>query len=229
MRKVILPIIALSMVIISCNKAPQGEAAKVSAPQEAAAIDSSAAEYLVDNKASNLTFVGSKKVGDNHSGIIAIKEGKLAIENNLLVGGSFVIDMANLTITDEGMPEEKKAKLAGHLAGPDFFDAPKHPTATFQVTTVNPFMADTTNSSGTLDWATEGPTHTITGNLIMRDSTRGITFPAKIVVTNNKVTADAKFMIDRTLWGINYQSESSLGNKIINKEVKIGVHLEATK
>lgn len=229
MRKVILPIIALSLAIISCNKAPQGESAKVSEAQEVAAIDSSAAEYLVDTKVSNLVFEGSKKVGDSHTGIIAIKEGKLAIENSLLVGGSFVVDMANLTITDAGMPDEKKVKLAGHLAGPDFFNAPKHPTATFQVTTVNPFMADTTNNSAPLDWATEAPTHTITGNLIMLDSTRGITFPIKLVVTNNKVTADAKFMIDRTLWGINYQSESSLGNKIINKEVKIGVHLEATK
>jgi len=229
MRKVILSIIVLSMAIISCNKAPQGESAKVSEAQEVAAIDSAAVEFMVDTKASNLVFEGSKKVGDNHKGIIALKEGKLAIENSLLVGGSFIIDMANLTITDEGMPADKKTKLAGHLTGPDFFDAPKHPTATFQVTTVNPYMADTSTGAVQLDWATEAPTHTITGNLIMRDSTRGITFPVKLNVTDSKVTADAKFLIDRTLWGINYGSESSLGNKIINKEVKIGLHLEAIK
>ena len=47
------------------------------------------------------------KVTGKHSGTINIKEGSLDIKDDLLVGGSFTIDMPSITVTDlTGRPFE---------------------------------------------------------------------------------------------------------------------------
>jgi polyisoprenoid-binding protein YceI len=63
----------------------------------------------------------------------------------------------------------------------------------------------------------------------LKDSTLNITFPAQVAVSENDVTANAKFVIDRTAWGINYKTEGSAQNWMISKEVEIGFRLKAVK
>lgn len=72
-------------------------------------------------------------------------------------------------------------------------------------------------------------THTVTGNLTLKDITKSITFPAKIAMAENQVTADANFNIDRTQWGIVYGNDKSLGDKMIASEVNMQLHLVANK
>jgi hypothetical protein len=50
-----------------------------------------------------------------------------------------------------------------------------------------------------------------------------------VAVSENDVTANAKFVIDRTAWGINYKTEGSAQNWMISKEVEIGFRLKAVK
>jgi polyisoprenoid-binding protein YceI len=72
-------------------------------------------------------------------------------------------------------------------------------------------------------------THTITGNLTLKGTTKSITFPAKVAVNDNVVTADANFNIDRTQWGLVYGNDQSLGDKFIRPTVNIQLHLVANK
>jgi polyisoprenoid-binding protein YceI len=132
----------------------------------------------------------------------------------------------NTLITDPASVTEKDKKsteLDSHLKSPDFFDVAKYPTAKFVITGVAPY--DSTKQKSLI----AGATHLISGNLTLKDSTLNITFPTQIAVSEKDVTANAKFVIDRTAWGINYKTEGSPENWMISKEVEIGFRLKAVK
>lgn len=77
------------------------------------------------------------------------------------------------------------------------------------------------------------PTHTITGNLTMRGTTKSVSFPAKVSVDANSIVAEAKFNIDRTDWNLSYGDESSVvdkaQDKFIYNTVNVGFSLVANK
>ena len=73
--------------------------------------------FNVTAQKSKVDFTGSKK-SDYHTGYFPIKSGAVQVNGGKLVGGSFVIDIAGLKVTDEG----GGAKLQGHLSSADFFD-----------------------------------------------------------------------------------------------------------
>ena len=75
-----------------------------------------------------MDWIGSKK-SDFHTGYFPLKSGAVQVDGGKLVGGSFVIDVAGLKVTDEG----GGAKLQGHLSSADFFDISK-----FYEVNVNP-------------------------------------------------------------------------------------------
>ncbi|MBK7882917.1 MAG: YceI family protein [Chitinophagaceae bacterium] len=72
-------------------------------------------------------------------------------------------------------------------------------------------------------------THTIKGNLTLKDSTKNISFPAKVMVAADKITAVADFNIDRTQWGINYKGPNNPQDWVIRKEVNLKLNISATK
>ena len=92
---------------------------------------------------------------------------------------------------------------------------------TFVITSI------TEGVQNTEDLVMKDATHTITGNLTLKGITKSITFPAKVNVADNKITADANFNIDRTQWNIVYGNDESLGDKFIRPEVNLQVHLVA--
>ncbi|RZK58289.1 MAG: YceI family protein, partial [Pedobacter sp.] len=128
------------------------------------------------------------------------------------------VDPASVTEKDK-----KSTDLEGHLKSPDFFDVAKYPTAKFVITKVEPFKGAQTSN------LLADPNYLISGNLTLKDSTLNITFPAKVEVSATGVSAAAKFVIDRTAWGINYKAEGSPENWIISKDVEIGLNLKANK
>ena len=74
-----------------------------------------------------------------------------------------------------------------------------------------------------------GATHTIRGNLTLKDRTKNISFPATVAITGNSATATADFNIDRTQWGMNYKGPNNPQDWVINKEVNIKLALSSTK
>jgi polyisoprenoid-binding protein YceI len=193
----------VGFMAVSC--APEVEGEKVETGDAKKVDEEKAAEaktLAVDAAASTVNWEGSK-IGGKHTGTIAIKEGSVEVKGDEIVGGTFVFDMGNMTVTDEGMDDETKAKLVGHLSSGDFFEIEKFPTATFTITNV-------TAEEG------EGTTHRIEGNLKMRDTEKSISFAAKVDMAEGSLTAEApQFVINRQDWGIDWQNpmkESALSD-----------------
>ena len=208
---------ALSMA--ACKDAPKADEAQTT---EAKTVEQpAAANNNVDLQKSNVQWIGTKPTGRHH-GVLLLKEGNLKMDATGIQGGHFVIDMNSLTAFDED--NSANEKLQTHLKSPDFFDAAKYGTAEFDITSVTAGAPEDGK-----DLVMKDATHTVTGNLKIKEVSKSISFPAKITTADGKMFADAEFNIDRTLWGINYKSDKSLGDKVINSEVNIKIHLEATK
>jgi polyisoprenoid-binding protein YceI len=186
-----------------------------SAPKPAAA----AASFKVDPKASSVKWTGKKVTGQHH-GTIQIKEGELNVVNGALTGGKFVLDTTS--IDDEDLGPDMKPKLVGHLKSDAFFNVEKYPTALFVITSIAPLAN-----------GADGATHTVSGDLTIKDITKPLSFPAKIAVGADTVTADAKnIAVDRTIYDIRYGSGKffqGLGDKVISDQFWLDVSLVAKK
>jgi len=207
--------------LAACNNSSKGDKAETTDKQEVSAT-TGATSYAVDSTAT-ITWVGSKPTG-KHTGIFKLQDGNLLVKDNALAGGVFTINVGSLTNQDMASDPENKGKLEGHLKSPDFFDVAKYPTAKFEITSVEPYVADSTNKSLLKD-----ATHTIKGNLTLKDSTKNISFPAKVVIDAQSASATADFNIDRTLWGMNYKGPGNPQDWFISKEVNIKLAITATK
>ena len=177
---------------------------------EAAAAAESNTEYAVNTAESSVEWAGTKPTGDVHTGTVAITEGILATAEGTIAAGNFILDMTQMSVTDEGMDEETKAKLLGHLTNSDFFEVEKFPTASFSVT------GSTTDS--------------LSGNLTIKDITKSITVPYTMTTEGNNITASASFSIDRTLWGVKFNSGNffeNLGECLIDDAVQFDINLVA--
>ena len=216
-----LPSIIL-MGLVSCNNSTDAHQADAS---EAVTVDSNAVQgdaYQVNINESTVHWVGSKLVGSGHNGTIKIKSGAINVNtDNQISGGEFVIDMLSIANDDITVAEDK-AKLEGHLKSADFFEVEKYPEAKFIITSVTPATdADKQHF--------KDATHLVSGNFTMKDQTHNINIPANISVLNNTLTATSEFNIDRTQWNVNYQSDASIKDKFINKEINLKLNLKATK
>ncbi|MEN9298851.1 MAG: hypothetical protein RLZZ429_1164 [Bacteroidota bacterium] len=148
---------------------------------------------------SRVDWIGSK-AGDFHTGSFTVKSGQVQVENGKLTGGSFVIDLANLKVTDAAGD-----RLAGHLKSADFFDVAKFGEATYTITGVN------YNGEGTCE---------ISGNLNIKGATVAVKFNANIRSASEKgLFGQAYFSIDRTAFGIMYNGPA--------KDVQLAIHLFA--
>ncbi len=170
--------------------------------------------YTVNAEDSKISWVGSK-VGGSHNGFISVKEGRLDLENGVINGGSFVIDMT--TLTDEDLSGEYKQKLEGHLKSDDFFGVENFPTASFQITRAVP----------------QGPgKYKIEGDITIKGITKSIKFPAEVSSDNDIITANANITIDRSEFDVKYGSGSffdNLGDKVIYDDFTLDVTLKASK
>ena len=143
-----------------------------------------------------------------------------------LTGGNFTIDVTSITNLDLVSDTANKNKLEGHLKSPDFFDISKYPTAKFEITGVEPFKFD---SVANKDLVMKDATHTIKGNLTLKDSTKNISFPAKVSIAGDKITAQADFNIDRTDWGLNYKGPNNPADWFIRKNVNLKLDITGSK
>jgi polyisoprenoid-binding protein YceI len=151
-------------------------------------------------------FKGSKVTG-HHDGKFEKFSGWAYIDGEKLDTARLYLEIEISSVkTDSTM-------LDDHLKKDDFFDAPNHPSATFQLTELK--------KGGTGD-----ATHTITGNLKMRGIEKSVTFPAKITLGKDDLKATADFKINRKDWNINYAGKA---NDLINDDVGIKLDIHAKK
>lgn len=152
--------------------------------------------------------------GNGHQGYIKPLAGNLAFDaNGNIAGGYFELDMNTITTTDKKDTSSDNG-LVSHLKDPDFFDVKKYPKGTFQL--IKAVKAANDSS------------YYITGQLSLRAITQEIHFPATIVRNGKDIIATASLTIDRTKWGITYQSGSVWGlvkNELLEDSLPVSLVL----
>lgn len=175
--------------------------------------------YVVDTALSQIDWVG-KNPAEAHTGTIKLAKGNLTMDTDKVTGGSFVMDMNTITVTDLDV-QKGKVTLEQHLKGSKkenedhFFNVKKFPTAAFEITNL-------VTKNGKLE---------LSGNLTIKGITKNISFPVTTTVTENELRLKSEsFTIDRTQWKVNYASKSifgNLGDKFINDDIEIKLHIIA--
>ncbi|MBI1267077.1 MAG: hypothetical protein GC193_06555 [Cryomorphaceae bacterium] len=169
--------------------------------------------YVLDLKGSNVQWKGSKVVGSSHTGLLSFSGGKLSFENGKLVSGDFSVDMTTLTNTD--LPAEERGKLEGHLKSADFFDVENHPTASFQIQSIE--SADhKAEFKGTLN--IKGKEKEVTGNAVLAST------------GTNGAVISGTVIFDRTDFDVRYGSSKFfdiVGDKVISDEVMLTFKVKA--
>lgn len=221
MRKLLFALPAL-LLMASCG----GSSNNTATTTEQTAAEQKGETFMIDTATTSVDWKGAHKGGlAPRWGKIKVTSGTISVEKDSVNGGEFIVDMKSLQVDPASVTEEgkKATDLEGHLKSPDFFDVEKAPTAKFVITKVAPYTA-ADGASLIAD-----ANYLISGNLTLKDKTLNVTFPAKVQVTATSVTASAKFVIDRSAWGINYKTEGSPENWMISKDVEIGLTLNAKK
>jgi polyisoprenoid-binding protein YceI len=167
--------------------------------------------YRLDSVHSTVGFAVLHKVSkfratfaDFHATLAADESGELALTGAASVGSLQV----------------KNNDMAAHLQSPDFFDAERHPDATFRSTTVR------VDPSGEL---------TVIGELTMRGHTRTVEATGTLTSVpddghgNERVGLDLEAVIDRQDFGISFSQRLPGGGLAVANEVTLNVELELAK
>lgn len=142
-----------------------------------------------------------------HDGTINFKEGHFIKTDGKITGGEFIIDMNSIVNLDIENADGNKG-LVEHLKNEDFFDVKKFPRAKLIITKTE--YKDKTHLE-------------IDANLTVKGITLPIRFQAE--VNYEKLQMTTKFKIDRTRWGVTYNSDmkDSTISDAIGFEVKLNL------
>lgn len=205
-------ILIIAPLFFSCG-GPVKQENKNNASANSLSLHNENEKYVViDTKESVVTWEGSNTFG-SHTGYVSISKGELMIETGQLTGGTVEVDMN--TIEDE--THKSNSGLIKHLKDPDFFDVKMFPFSTIAITKVASINVEDKE---------------ITGNLTIKGITHPVSFPAKMEVKDGIVKANARLVIDRTDWGIRYNSGKfydNLADKTISDSIEFNIKIVAKK
>ncbi|GAB3936136.1 YceI family protein [Mucilaginibacter myungsuensis] len=148
---------------------------------------------------SKVTWTGHAETGAyDPTGSIDMKTAKVSMNGDQLTGATIVMDMNTVRHENNDLQE--------HLKKADFFDTRKYPEAVFKLTAVNGNQA--------------------TGKLTIKGISQGLSFPFTLQKEAGRITIQAKIKVDRTKFGIKYNSSSffqDLGSYAIKNDFDLVV------
>ncbi|MEC3906398.1 YceI family protein [Tamlana sp. 2201CG12-4] len=166
----------------------------------------------IDTTSSVIKWTGSNLFKYNkHFGTVTFLNGEIIKSNNIIIGGHFEINMNSIINTDGKYNE----MLVWHLKNEDFFNVEKYPVSRLE------FIEVTATSTNTI---------AVKADLTIRDITNPIEFTLNLEEVEGKQIFTSKFSIDRTRWGIEYNSKgilSTLKNEVISDLIDFEVVVEA--
>jgi hypothetical protein len=215
-------LLAASLIIVACGSPNLGEKAEVTDAKDVADVTGEQIVFAVNTENSILEWIGSKPTG-THDGTLKIKSGELLAQDGVITGGKFVLDMTSI-VNNDLEDSEWNAKLVNHLHSDDFFSTEKYPEGVFVITEAVPF-------DGMVAGGEMAPTHTISGNLTIKDITRNIRFNANVELNESGITAQSvPFVINRAEYDIKFKSKSffeNLQDDFIHDDIGLTIKLEA--
>ncbi len=143
----------------------------------------------VDTNESIITWTGSNLFKFNkHSGTVKISKGSIEMAGLEIKGGEFVIDMNSIVNTDGKYNE----MLVNHLKGDDFFSVETYPNANLSI------IKAIRQIDGTYD---------VFADLTIKNIKNPIRFTAAVTPKGRTFELTTKFIIDRTLWNVLYNTK----------------------
>lgn len=162
-----------------------------------------ATTYQAVPAASQLTWTGYAEAGSwAPSGTLQLRRGTFAHDGKSLTQARFEFDMNTIAHTD--------ATLQQHLRGADFFDAAHFPVAVF-------VLREVVNGQAI-------------GDLTLKNITKPVRFPLTITPHPQGLRVQGAATIDRTQFGVNYNSSSffqNLGSYAIRNDFKLAFDIIA--
>jgi polyisoprenoid-binding protein YceI len=121
------------------------------------------------------------------------------------------VDPKSIVVKDEN--------LAGHLQSPDFFDTEQYPEIRFESSSIR----------------IEGDEAVLEGELTIKGKTNPVTArggyvgPHEDIAGNTKIGLSFETVVDRTLYGLNWNAPLPKGGMALSNEVTLVVELELAK
>ncbi|WP_190810499.1 YceI family protein [Flagellimonas sp. S3867] len=148
----------------------------------------------IDTAKSVIKWKGSNLFKFNqHYGTVKFSSGEISMNEDGISGGKFVVDMNSIMNTDGKYNE----MLVSHLKHQDFFDVEKHPEAKLEIRQIKH------GDNGQIE---------IDALLTIKGISRPIKFSSTWEKGPNETMLKSKFIIDRTRWGISYESKGIIGS-----------------
>ena len=173
-------------------------------------ISFSYSQSLTANKTQSLIrWYGEELTGKTHFGNLSFREGRIELQDGLIIGGNFVVNMTSLSVED--LSGGAKARLEGHLRSDDFFSVDKYPEATLKISQKAKVEGDVQKLYGEL--TIKGIKHAVDFSIILVD----------------KKTATANLTFDRSKYNVRFRSGSffeNLGDKLILDDIRMEVSLQ---
>lgn len=148
---------------------------------------------------SKLAWKGFVKLtfGAGHNGVIERFSGTITTgPDGKIQKGDFTLEMNSIKATDQ-KEERGNKELTDHLKAADFFDTAIFPWGNFSIISVT---------------YSDDHTATVDGFLGLKGIVNKISFPITIESSGKSIRVKGSVTIDRTKWGVNYQSGSIFAN-----------------
>jgi polyisoprenoid-binding protein YceI len=201
-----LAIIALALFTVSCKNETKTDNTETAV----SATELESREYVFVNDKSTIEWTGYGLGSKSHNGTVKLSAGKLEVKEGKLSAGKLVIDMNSITVLDITDATDNQ-KLTGHLKDKDFFGVETYPAANLQITDAS----DLAN---------------VKANLTLKDVTKEVVFPITIEKVEGGLMVSVKFDIDRTQYGITYNSGQffpNIGDYLIKDNMTIAAKIFA--
>lgn len=166
--------------------------------------------YVVDSASTSLAWSSTRIAGSPHTGTVPVS-GSVVVKDDAFVSGDFTIDIAGLS------DDDNNARFIGHVKSDDFFDTEQYPTASLAIKEIGEAEGD--------------DNYTVVADLTIKGTTNEITIPAVVKREGDNIQATSEFSIDRTKWGITYDSGSffsEIGDRAIKDEIDFSLNLVVT-
>ena len=215
---------AALFALVSCggsNDAANADAttnAAAETEKSGVAVNLTDGTYVIDAAASTIAWTGANITGSTHQGTLTVHKGIVNVVDQAVSNGFVAVDMNTMVCTDEGLDDEGKANLIGHLKSDDFFGVEQFPYARVELEGIK----------------VKGDVAMGYGKIFVREIGQPINFPVNITVDGENIVVDAEFAFDRSKHDVKFRSGSfpdlfpDLGDKLINDEINMNVHIVAS-
>ncbi|MCB1308874.1 MAG: YceI family protein [Leptospiraceae bacterium] len=195
-RSIPLPFIRLirSTVLAACALLALTLSAHLSS---SSALQAQNSQWAVDKSASSIGFTADSLFGDVPGTFHEWSFNGTINSDVTSAAGTLTVQVASIDTNNSTRDD--------HLRNEDFFEVTRFPTATFRIQSVEP----------------DGEYLIVSGSLTIRDVTRPVEMEFKKSVTGNQAVLNGRMLLNRTDYGIDYNSRLNPIEEEVVLEMKI--------